>query len=75
MNNDYGFENRKAYLERSRDENLLNNINNNRLNNVNPHMPKSRVAKAINRYHMQARRDNSLQMSGMRKSGFDRNNF
>ena len=75
MNNDYGFENRKAYLERSRDANILNNINNNRLNNVNPRMPKTRVANTINRYHKQARFDNGIHMGNMHKSGFDRNNF
>ena len=70
MNNDYGFENRKAYLERSRDENLLNNIHRNA---DKPLAPKSRVANDMNRYRKQARFDNNVHMGGMHKDGFNRN--
>ena len=72
MINDYGFNERKAYLDRARDERLLNNnMGSNGI--ATPHMPKSRVARNINKYHKQARFDNTIHMGGLHKEGFNRN--
>lgn len=70
MSSDYGFENRKAFIERSRDEKLLKNM---QQNNNNPSFPKSLVASDMNRYRKQARFDNNVHMGGMHKDGFNRN--
>ena len=63
MNNDYGFENRKAYLERSRDEHFLNNLHKNDLNTKLPNM----------QLHKKQRFENTIKMNNMVKENFNRN--
>ena len=66
MNNDYGFENRKAFLERSRDERFLNKLKEKPVSN--PHMPKSVIA-----LHKQDKLANNNIMRNMHKENFNRN--
>ena len=66
MNNDYGFENRKAYLERARNEHILNRTNEPKI--INSHIPKKVVAM-----HKQARFENTIKMSNMHKENFNMN--
>ncbi|MBR3524009.1 MAG: hypothetical protein IKN87_04960 [Bacilli bacterium] len=66
--NDLGFENRKAFIERARDERILNTIQNSHMQ-----APKTRVAREMSNYHKQARFDNNVKMSGMHKENFNMN--
>ncbi len=70
MNNELGFENRKAYLERARDGRMLNVQHQEPLN---MNLGKSRVAREMSRYHKQARFDNNAHMNVMHKENFNRN--
>ncbi len=69
MNSDFGFENRKAFVERAINGRILNM--NHEQGQIN--IPKSRVARDINRYHKQARFDNNAHMNVMHKENFNRN--
>ena len=68
MNSDFGFENRKAFIERARDERMLNVMQ-----NSSHVIPKSKVVRDINKYHKQGRFDNTVRMSGMHKENFNMN--
>ena len=68
MNSDYGFENRKAFLERSRDERVLSNPNKDVLSKQ-----LSKTERIIANYQKQARFDNNVKMSGMHKENFNMN--
>ena len=68
MNSDFGFENRKAFLERSRDERILSNPNKDVLSKQ-----LSKTEQIIANYHKQERFDNNVKMSGMHKENFNMN--